>query len=177
MVGYEFFGLCMSLVRKEHWRYYLVSRGLLPKLADWIEVEINGLARKETDGRSSELSQGHTMKSLVELLSFFLKESSVRQAYKGRLLGHVLNGYLNLRHLVLQRTRLVEETQKLLLQLLGDMTTGTEAETKQFMSVYVQTLRQCLGDDLVTPVFVVERLCSITYPVEKDDVDLTTPVA
>ena len=69
---------------------------------------------------------------------------------------------MNLRRLVLQRTRLVEETQELLLQLLGDMTTGTEAETKQFMSVCVQTLRQCLSDDLVTFVFVVERLCSLS---------------
>lgn len=89
----------------------------------------------------------------------------------GRLVGHVLNGYLNLRRLVLQRTRLVEETQELLLQLLGDMTTGTEAETKQFMSVCVQTLRQCLSDDLVTPVFIVERLCSIIHPEEKDDAE------
>ncbi len=39
------------------------------------------------------------------------------------------------------------------------------------MSVCVQTLRQCLADDLVTPVFVVERLCSITHPEEKDDVE------
>ena len=83
----------------------------------------------------------------------------------------MLNGYLNLRRLVLQRTRLVEETQELLLQLLGDMTTGTEAETKQFMSVCVQTLRQCLSDDLVTPVFIVERLCSIIHPEEKDDAE------
>lgn len=36
--GAEFFALYMSLVRKDHWRYYLVCRGLLPKLAEWIEV-------------------------------------------------------------------------------------------------------------------------------------------
>ena len=72
---------------------------------------------------------------------------------------------------MLQRTRLVEETQELLLQLLGDMTTGTEAETAQFMAVCVQTLRRCRRDDLVTPVFVVERLCSIIHPEEKDDVE------
>jgi len=136
-----------------------------------LQVEINSLMRQEMAGRSSELSQGHAMKWMVELLAYFLEESSVRQAYKGRLVGHVLNGYLNLRRLVLQRTRLVEETQDLLLQLLGDMTTGTEAEIKQFMSVCVQTLRQCLSDDLVTPVFVVERLCSIIHPEEKDDVE------
>lgn len=36
--GLEFFSLYMSLVRKDHWRYYLVCRGLLPKLADLIQV-------------------------------------------------------------------------------------------------------------------------------------------
>lgn len=36
--GSEFFALYMTLVRKDHWRYYLVCRGLLPKLAELIEV-------------------------------------------------------------------------------------------------------------------------------------------
>ena len=170
--GAEFFSLYMSLIRKDHWRYYLVvSRHLLPQLADWIEVEIEGVTRQEAAGRSSELCQGHAMKWLVELLAYFLEETAIRQAYKSRLVAHVLNGYLGLRKLVLQRTRLVEETQELLLQLLGDMTTGTEAETRQFMSVCVNTLQKCLGDDLVTPVFVVERLCSIIHPEEKDDIE------
>lgn len=75
----------------------------------------------------------------------------------------------NLRRLVLQRTRLVEESQELL-QRLRDMTTGTKAET-QFMAVCVRTWRQYLNDDLVTPVLVVERLCTIIHP-KKDDVEL-----
>ena len=36
--GTEFVNLYMSLVRKDHWRYYLVCRGLLPQLAKLIEV-------------------------------------------------------------------------------------------------------------------------------------------
>lgn len=39
-------------------------------------------------------------------------------------MGTVLNGYLCLRKLVLQRTKLIDETQDMLLEMLEDMTTG-----------------------------------------------------
>ena len=49
---------------------------------------------------------------------------TIRRHYKSKLLGPVLNGYLALRKLVVQRTKLVDETQQMLLDLLEDMTTG-----------------------------------------------------
>lgn len=48
------------------------------------------------------------------------------------------------------------------------MNLGTEAETKEFMNVCVETLKQYPQDDLRTPVFIYERLCSIIYPEEND---------
>lgn len=39
-------------------------------------------------------------------------------------MGTVLNGYLCLRKLVVQRTKLIDETQDMLLEMLEDMTTG-----------------------------------------------------
>ncbi len=39
-------------------------------------------------------------------------------------MGTVLNGYLSLRRLVVQRTKLIDETQEKLLELLEEMTTG-----------------------------------------------------
>lgn len=48
------------------------------------------------------------------------------------------------------------------------MIPGTEAETKEFMNVCVETLKQYPQDDLRTPVFIYERLCSIIYPEEND---------
>lgn len=61
---------------------------------------------------------------LTELMSSFLEQDSIKQLYKGRLVGAVLNGYLSLRRLVVQRTRLIDETQEKLLELLEEMTTG-----------------------------------------------------
>ena len=48
----------------------------------------------------------------------------MRSRHKAPLLGTVLHGYLSLRRLVIQRTKLVDETQERLLQLLEDITSG-----------------------------------------------------
>ncbi|KAH9491894.1 E3 ubiquitin-protein ligase ubr4 [Bulinus truncatus] len=44
----------------------------------------------------------------------------------------------------------------------------TESETKEFMSVCVQTVRKYPLEDYRSPVFIFERLCSIIYPEEND---------
>lgn len=43
---------------------------------------------------------------------------------------------------------------------------GTEAETKEFMSVCIQTVGKYSPADLRSPVFIFERLCSIIKPEE-----------
>lgn len=80
----------------------------------------------------------------------------------------MLQGYLQLRKLVVQRTRLVDDAQEKLLEMLEEMTTGTEAETRAFMSVLIDTVCKTSLNDIKTPVFIFERLCSIIHPEEND---------
>jgi len=62
---------------------------------------------------------------VTELLAAFLEVDNIKHHYKSRLVGSVLNGYLSLRKLVVQRTKLIDDTQDKLLELLEEMTTGT----------------------------------------------------
>ena len=64
-----------------------------------------------------------------ELLSSFVEVDSIKRKFKGRLVGTVLNGYLCLRKLVVQRSKLIDETQDVLLDMLEDMTTGEDGLT------------------------------------------------
>jgi hypothetical protein len=48
------------------------------------------------------------------------------------------------------------------------MHAGTEEETKAFMAVCIETVEKYERQDVRTPVFVFERLCSIIYPEEND---------
>jgi len=137
-------------------------------ISDIITKEIKHLHYLEETTLTSDLAQGFVLKSLTGLLASFLEVESIKQQYKGRLVGAILNGYLSLRRLVVQRTRLTDETQSQLLDLLEEMTCGTETESKAFMAICVETVEKCDSQDVRTPVFVFERLCSIIYPEEND---------
>lgn len=73
--------------------------------------------------------------------------------------------------LVVQRTKRVDDTQDLLLEMLENLTSGTEREKQEFMTICVETLKRFKMSDVLTPIFVFERLCSIIHPVS--DVGLT----
>lgn len=189
----EFLSLYQSLIRQPPWKQFLAVRGVMSLLADLLTREIEELHRLEETTLTSDLAQGYSLKMLTELLATFLEQENIKQQYKGRLVGAVLNGYLSLRRLVVQRTRLIDDTQEKLLELLEEMTSGTsyifpstlvpcsrypqfstvyfsgtEAETKAFMSVCVETIQKYSTLDVRTPVFIFERLCSIIYPEEND---------
>lgn len=66
---------------------------------------------------------------------------------------------------MVQRTKRIDETQQLLLDMLEDLTSGTDQERQEFMAVCVETLNNFKKSDMLTPIFVFERLCSIIHPV------------
>lgn len=76
----------------------------------------------------SFLWPGYALKVLTELLSQFIDVEAIKRVYKGRLVGTVLSGYLSLRKLVVQRTKLIDDTQDKFLELLEDMTSGGALE-------------------------------------------------
>ncbi|XP_031553032.1 E3 ubiquitin-protein ligase UBR4-like isoform X2 [Actinia tenebrosa] len=164
----EFFQLYQKLIQPSYLKYYLALQGALMQIGRLITKEINRLSYLEQTTLSSDLSQGYALKMLTELLASFIEHDTLKQRFKGRLVGTVLNGYLSLRRLIVQRTKLIDETQELLLELLEEMTTGTEVETRAFMAICVETLNRYGQDDLRTPVFIFERLCNLIYPEEND---------
>ncbi|KAM6976924.1 E3 ubiquitin-protein ligase UBR4 [Aplochiton taeniatus] len=164
----EYLSLYQKLIKPAHWKVYLAARGVLPYIGNLITKEIANLLALEEATLSTDLQQGYALKSLTGLLSSFVEVESIKRHFKSRLVGTVLNGYLCLRKLVVQRTKLIDETQDMLLEMLEDMTTGTESETKAFMAVCIETAKRYNLDDYRTPVFIFERLCSIIYPEENE---------
>ncbi|KAF3820259.1 hypothetical protein GH733_015768 [Mirounga leonina] len=152
--------------------FFVEKKYLLKKIdlcgSVYHKEEIARLLALEEATLSTDLQQGYALKSLTGLLSSFVEVESIKRHFKSRLVGTVLNGYLCLRKLVVQRTKLIDETQDMLLEMLEDMTTGTESETKAFMAVCIETAKRYNLDDYRTPVFIFERLCSIIYPEENE---------
>lgn len=120
----EFLTMYQELIQDSPWKQFLALQGVLIKLANLLTHEIQELHRLEETTLTSDLAQGYALIQLTELLDSFLDNDAIRRQYKGRLVAAVLNGYLSLRRLVVQRTRLVDDTQEKLLELLEEMTTG-----------------------------------------------------
>lgn len=120
----EFLSMYQNLLQEKPWKQYLTMNGVLYKVAHLITKEIEYLHELEESVFTAGITQGFALYHLTELLAFFLEDNSIRRQYKGRLVGSVLNGYLSLRRLIVQRTRLVDDTQEKLLELLEEMTTG-----------------------------------------------------
>ena len=68
-----------------------------------------------------------------------------------------------LTRLVVQRTKLVDESQEILLALLRQLTSGTEESA--FMRTCVDALKKCPVNDIRTPVFIFEQLCNVIHKV------------
>ena len=113
---------------------------------------------------NTNLTYGFSIRALADLLGIVLKETNIKNKFKGCLIDTVLNGYLSLKKLVNQRRQMAEDAQEKLLSILEQMTSGTEQETRKFMSIFVDTVNNFDLDDLVTPVFLFERLCNAIYP-------------
>lgn len=164
----EFLLLYRCLAKDTPWRQYLIVKKVLILITDLLAVEIEKIHRLEETTLSSDLAQGYALRQFVELLAMFIDNPKILQVYKSKLVGPVLQSYLSLRKLVVQRTRLVDDAQQKLLDMLEEMTTGTEDETRAFMSVLINTVRTTPMNDIKTPVFIFERLCSIIHPEEND---------
>lgn len=128
----EYLTLYQNLIQDVPWKQYLTVHGVLGTLAELVTKEIQQLHHLEETTLTSDLTQGFALNWLTELLSSFLEDAAIRRQYKGRLVGAVLNGYLSLRRLVIQRTRLIDDTQEKLLELLEEMTTGQFDYQKSF---------------------------------------------
>ena len=109
--GAEFFSLFKALVRQDHWKYYLALKGILLHLGSLINSEIEVLNELEETTLNTDLSEGSALKMLVDLLTIFVEVGPIRRQYKTRLVAFVLNGYLSLRKLIVQRTKIIDETQ------------------------------------------------------------------
>ena len=164
----EYMEMYQRLLATADWKYYLAVKGVPLLLARLISQEIEMFGQLELVRLSSDLSLGYAVKQLTSLLSSLLQHTRIKMIYKSRLVSNVLGGYLSLRRLVVQRTKMIDETQDSLLELLEDLTTGTEEETKAFMAVCIETVGKYPQDDQLTPTFIFERLCSIIFPEECD---------
>ena len=165
----EFIELYKQIAKEPPYRQYLALNHVITNIADLLNHEFEKIYKlEESTTLSTDLGQGYALKQYVDLISMFLDNTQIRKAYKGLVLQSIIQSYLNLRKLVVQRTCMIDEAQKNLMTLLEELTSGTEEETAAFMAICIDIVRKTPANDLKTPLFMFERLCSTIHSEDSD---------
>ncbi|CAD5111184.1 DgyrCDS518 [Dimorphilus gyrociliatus] len=171
--GCELIILCKKLIEEERWRHYaVVNCDLIPKLCELINIQVNRLMELEQSTFDCDVAGGSCLYSLTCLLTSLVNDEWIKQSKKSVLLAVVLNAFLSLKKMIVQRTKLLDDTQSKFLEALEQLTSGTEKEKKDFMSVCINTVTRFPKEDLTTPVFIFERVANMIKPEEEDDSEI-----
>ncbi|EGG15028.1 hypothetical protein DFA_09851 [Cavenderia fasciculata] len=165
----EFFSLFGKIISSDERKIYLTVRGFLPYLCDLIILDIDRINSLETSF-NTDFSQGYVLKTLVNILMSFVDVSSIKLKMKrDNLIEKVLDAFLSLRGVIIQKNKLTEDAVKQLQELMKSLNTESVEDNKKFMAANVKALTKHSKNGR-TPIFIFEQLCNIVCPVKPEPV-------
>ena len=160
----EFFALFKELSSPLEMRVFLTVRGFLPRVMKMIDAEISRITALE-DTYACNVSQGFALKTLITTISDFLSLEGIRRRFKREgWTQAVLDGFLSLRGLIVQKTKLTDESADLLLNLMRRLFGDSEEDNKMLIAAYVKALGK--HNQGRAPVFIFEQLNNIICPLK-----------
>ncbi|KAF2077723.1 hypothetical protein CYY_000970 [Polysphondylium violaceum] len=166
----EFFGLFNSILHSEERKIYLAVKGFIPELCDLIISEIERIKSKESSFSTVDLSQGFVLKTLVTILTSFTQVPNLKAKMKrDNIIEKVLDAFLCLRGVLVQKNKLTEDSVKQLQELMKSLNTESVEDNKKFMTANIKALDKHRNDGR-TPIFIFEQLCNIVCPVKPEPV-------
>ncbi|GLJ18302.1 hypothetical protein SUGI_0323850 [Cryptomeria japonica] len=169
----ELFELLFKMVEPEDARLYLTVRGFLSTICRLITEEV---ARIEAQERSfhMDISQGFILHKLIELLSKFLEVPNIRSRFmRDRFLSQILEALLVTRGLIVQKTKLISDCNRLLRELLDCLLNESDENKRHFIWACISGLQiHCQERKGRTILFILEQLCNIICPSKPEPVYL-----
>ncbi|WVZ63924.1 hypothetical protein U9M48_013516 [Paspalum notatum var. saurae] len=169
----EYFDLLGTMIDSEASRLFLTVRGCLTTLCSLITKEVSNVESQERS-LSIDISQGFILHKLVELLNKFLEIPNIRERFMSdRLLSEVLEAFLVIRGLVVQKTKLINDCNCLLKDLLDSLLVESTENKRQFIRACISGLQKHVKEKKRrTSLFILEQLCNLICPVKPEPVYL-----
>ncbi|CAL5065314.1 unnamed protein product [Urochloa decumbens] len=169
----EYFELLGTMIDSEASRLFLTVRGCLTTICSLITKEVSNVESQERS-LSIDISQGFILHKLVELLNKFLEIPNIRARFMSdRLLSEVLEAFLVIRGLVVQKTKLINDCNRLLKDLLDSLLVESTENKRQFIRACISGLQKHVKEKKRrTSLFILEQLCNLICPVKPEPVYL-----
>lgn len=161
----EYFDLFFKMIDSEAARLFLTVRGCLTDICKLITEEVGNVESRERS-LNIDISQGFILHKLIELLSKFLEVPNIRTRFmRDELLSEILEAFLIIRGLIVQKTKLISDCNRLLKDLLDSLLLENTGNKRQFIRACVSGL-QNRGKERKgrTSLFILEQLCNMICP-------------
>ncbi|XP_047167509.1 auxin transport protein BIG [Vigna umbellata] len=169
----EYFELLFKMVDSEESLLFLTVRGCLRTICTLITQEVNNVESLERS-LHIDITQGFILHKLIELLGKFLEVPNIRSRFmRDDLLSEILEALIVIRGLIVQKTKLISDCNRLLKDLLDSLLEESSENKRQFIRACVNGLeihreerkgRACL--------FILEQLCNVICPSKPEPVYL-----
>ncbi|KAE8686089.1 Auxin transport protein BIG [Hibiscus syriacus] len=161
----EYFELLFKMIESEDARLFLTVRGCLDTICKLITKEVGNIESLERS-LHIDISQGFILHKLIELLGKFLEVPNIRSRFmQDNLLTEVLEALIVIRGLIVQKTKLISDCNRLLKDLLDSLLLESSENKRQFIRACICGL-QIHGEEKKgrTCLFILEQLCNLICP-------------
>ncbi|KAK8717695.1 hypothetical protein V6N13_044953 [Hibiscus sabdariffa] len=161
----EYFELLFKIIESEDARLFLTVRGCLDTMCKLINQEVGNIESLERS-LHIDISQGFILHKLIELLGKFLEVPNIRSRFmQDNLLTEVLEALIVIRGLIVQKTKLISDCNRLLKDLLDSLLLESIENKRQFIPACICGL-QIHGKEKKgrTCLFILEQLCNLICP-------------
>ncbi|KAL6498614.1 hypothetical protein OROHE_026555 [Orobanche hederae] len=169
----EYFELLFRMIDSEDARIFLTVRGCLATICKLIMKEVKNVESLERS-LHIDISQGFILHKLIELLGKFLEVPNIRSRFmREQLLSDVLEALIVIRGLIVQKTKLISDCNRLLKDLLDSLLLESNENKRQFIQACIGGL-QIHGEAKKgrNSMFILEQLCSLICPSKPEPVYL-----
>ncbi|GMH20638.1 hypothetical protein Nepgr_022479 [Nepenthes gracilis] len=169
----EYFDLLFKMIDLEDACLFLTVRGSLTTICKLITQEVSNIESLER-ALHIDISQGFILHKLIELLGKFLEVPNIRARFMhDNLLAEILEALIVIRGLVVQKTKLIGDCNRLLKDLLDGLLQESSENKRQFIRACICGL-QIHGEEKKgqTSLFILEQLCNLICPSKPESVYL-----
>ncbi|CAN0876126.1 Auxin transport protein BIG [Linum grandiflorum] len=169
----EYFELLFKMTDSEDARLFLTIRGCLSTICKLIAQEVGNVHPLEKS-LHVDISQGFILHKLIELLGKFLEVPNIRSRFmRDNLLPDILEALIVIRGLVVQKTKLISDCNRLLKDLLDGLLLESSENKRQFIRACISGLQIHAKERKPrTCLFILEQLCNLICPSKQDSVYL-----
>ncbi|KAL6961117.1 RING-type E3 ubiquitin transferase [Sarracenia purpurea var. burkii] len=163
----EYFEMLFKMIDPEDARLFLTVRGCLTTICKLITQEVSNVESLERS-LHIDISQGFILHKLIELLGKFLDVPNIRSRFmREKLLSQVLEAFIIIRGLIVQKTKLISDCNRHLKDLLDSLLLESNENKRQFIKACINGL-QIHGVERKgrASLFILEQLCKSDLPIK-----------